>query len=596
MSTRRVAAGRNSSCQRQMVAPDRDLTLQREIFALATARKAKSPPRRPPCVEQPQPKMIGSEAALADVIEDRRTFIECTNTYEPVALGVSPQKSVPLRFAVECAEYKSTMHRPEEAIRPPVGSGYQYPSYVGRCRTLSAALNQSLQESDNEVPLALLFKSRQKDSDPTGVGSRRERIETLERAVRAHDEEKMQNLAAGTFPLLGPEGEPLPVPVPLELESSIEKQWLKRQRQSGMGRSARSRVGEKLVVDQILGQEARNRTVKEPITPTDKLRARDLPSVATALRSASPSGHAAVRGELTALALCDTEGLLREANEFLLRGAGEGQWDRLATQLTARAYTLDPPDVLRMVRALGAGASGFPKLARVRQNLLRAADHLLSGIATQLQDASPEFLADTLEAMSDVGVGSQVYLDNLMAQLLARHHRDCEALTPSIALRIGTGFGRISAVLQLRPRGVGGPHTSTNMKLMDVLQRRLQECLDGCSAEDLAQLDGYYLTRLCSEETRRVIVTRMAVLKIGYRETTKQYLPLMVRLEQLIRQELSQTFRLSLVREAREYLDQLKNHGLSQSAPWMVGDFSAVMASARVKLTALRALDAVHQA
>merc|ERR1712217_336392 len=113
----------------------------------------------------------------------------------------------------------------------------------------------------------------------------------------------------------------------------------------------------------------------------------------------------------------------------------------------------------------------------------------------------------------------------LMALFLARHHRDCQVLSPAIVLRLSAALGRVaSSTLRLRPRGIGGPSTSVNMKVMEVLQQRIITRIDEYNAEQLAHLDDYYITRLCDVIAQRAILTRMADLGIGLREITKHYL------------------------------------------------------------------------
>merc|ERR1712216_304366 len=155
-------------------------------------------------------------------------------------------------------------------------------------------------------------------------------------------------------------------------------------------------------------------------------------------------------------------------------------------------------------------------------------------------------------------------------------HADCEELTPAASLRLCTALGRLAAPggIRLFPRGAGGPDTGTNRRMMDVLERRLSGLAPQCCAPELAAIDEYYLTRLCCEETQRRLVVRMAELQIGLRENSKQYLPVMVRLEEAVRRELSDLFRFTLPRTVRNYLEQLKVLGLKETSPWVLGDFS----------------------
>ncbi|CAK0863399.1 unnamed protein product [Prorocentrum cordatum] len=89
-----------------------------------------------------------------------------------------------------------------EAPRPPEGSGYAYPTYVG-------PLLPTLSERLGHAPVG----GRPEAAAP--ASARRQRIEALERGMRAYEEERLLRLASGTAPLLGPGGQPLlPVPPP----------------------------------------------------------------------------------------------------------------------------------------------------------------------------------------------------------------------------------------------------------------------------------------------------------------------------------------------------------------------------------------------
>merc|ERR1719401_379640 len=174
-----------------------------------------------------------------------------------------------------------------------------------------------------------------------------------------------------------------------------------------------------------------------------------------------------------------------------------------------------------------------------------------------------------------------------MALILAQHHRDCQALGPSVAIRLASALGRVAAPggIRLRPRGVGRPSTSVNLKCMDALQERILRSLDSCRAEDLARLDEYYVTRLCSQDATRAIIVRMANAEIGFREATKQHQPLMVQLAASVLRELPEGFRWGLPRIARDYLEELRVLGLKDTAPWALDPVGA----ARARLQALRA-------
>merc|ERR1719482_1650601 len=96
-----------------------------------------------------------------------------------------------------------------------------------------------------------------------------------------------------------------------------------------------------------------------------------------------------------------------------------------------------------------------------------------------------------------------------------RHHRDCQVLTGDRALRIASAIGRAAMALRLRPRGLPGPQSATNVRFMDALERRIVERIDESSLESLGRLDQFYFLKLCSEDTRRIVITRMAEVNLG---------------------------------------------------------------------------------
>jgi len=197
----------------------------------------------------------------------------------------------------------------------------------------------------------------------------------------------------------------------------------------------------------------------------------------------------------------------------------------------------------------------------------------LQSLTGRLQDADIDFLASVLETMSDANVGTQAFLDMMMALILAQHRQDCQAISSSMACRLSSSLGRLAAIQRLRPRGVGGPSTSTNQRVMDLLQARICEHLDELTPHCLAQLDDYYITRICGDTERRRILTRIAELQVGLIEPIEGCRPQAIRLQESVQRELPDAFRWSLPRHVRDYLSQLKAIGLRESAPWTVGDW-----------------------
>lgn len=381
----------------------------------------------------------------------------------------------------------------------------------------------------------------------------------------------------------------LPVP-PVEAKGEGRLHLHKRLHLLSMHRSSKDGLRDVLIGSEILGMDASDR----PPSPSMivKLGAASrrglVPSSPMTSRNKGAVGGP---GSALVMSIRDTESLVREAEVLLQRGASEDQWSRMAAQLTARAYDVEAPEVLRMVRAIGIAAQGgSTRTASGKKELLRAADHIIQSLTPRLHSASLELLIQVLETMSSARVGSQAYLDMLMAILLGRHHRDCQALAPAIAVRIATALGRLAAPdgLRLRPKGVGGPSTAVNMKFMEALQKRVVDGLESCGAEDLARLDDYYLTRLCSDPAAHAILTRMGELEIGLHDVTKDHLPMMIKMQESVQRELPDTFRWSLARPVRDYLEQLRLLGLRASAPWAVGD---LFAPARSKLHELRFVD-----
>lgn len=493
----------------------------------------------------------------------------------------------------------------EEAPRPPQGAGYSYPSYEGGRRpTLAERFGGSTPAGLAGGAGHLAAATSSGEVGPA-AGTRQERIEALERGLLEHDEDRLRTIAAGTFPLLGPGGDPL-LPVPPVEPHDTRLGLPHRLRVLSHNRASKQAMRNILLASEIMNREARDR----PFADMDLVRhaaGREAsPRAAPALRPVAPAAPSSSSGahvgrpdgrpcrDFGELKMRETEALLQEAECLILEAPNEDRWSSLASQLCARAYEVDPPDVLRMVRVIGAAGARCGVKTRGRKELLRAADHLIQSLTARMQDATLDLIIEVLETMGDTGVGSQVYLDMIMALALACHHRDCQAVSAVVALRLATALGRLAtSSLRLRPRGIGGPGASTNAKVMEVLQQRIYGGLNDCSEEDLARLDSYYIARLSGEAERHAIVSRMAELDIGFRERTKQYLPLMVRLQESLHRELPDCFRWSLSRGARNWLERLKLQGLKESAPWSLGD-TDMFSSARAKLRTCRVDDEAH--
>lgn len=292
--------------------------------------------------------------------------------------------------------------------------------------------------------------------------------------------------------------------------------------------------------------------------------------------TATTSAPARTRGPRLASSMRDTEGLLREMEQLTSQGGNDDQCSRVAAQLCARAYDVDAAAVLKMVRGVGTLARQPSRRTETcKQELLRATDQLLQSLIARLSDARLDLLTEIVETMAEVVVGTQDFLDMLLALMLARHHKDCQELTSLSALRVAIALGRVStSSLRLRPKGIGGASTSTNSKVLDILQKRLLSGLNELAPEALARMDDYYVTRLCDDALRRAIVFRMAELQLGLKEETKQHLSTVLRLQETLRRELTDAFVFTLPRPAKLYFEQLRTLNLKDTAPWSLGDFS----------------------
>jgi hypothetical protein len=259
--------------------------------------------------------------------------------------------------------------------------------------------------------------------------------------------------------------------------------------------------------------------------------------------------------------------LIRRIENLDFVNGPEEEWKRLTTQLCARAYDAEPREVLKMVRAVGNAACrcdpGSKSGTCQRSEIFQVAEHMLQSLSSQLHQAVGSrgiaLLVDVVETIACTQVGSQEFLDMIIAFMLDRHHRDCKALSGYLALRFASALGRVSVKTRLRPRGVVGSTFQTNAKLLEVLEKRIAEDLDRCDASVLAQVDDYYLTRLCCDSSRRAILERMATLQLGLNSSTNNCLPLLLRLQASVQQELGETYVWKLTREARAYLARLRD-------------------------------------
>jgi len=387
--------------------------------------------------------------------------------------------------------------------------------------------------------------------------------------MHAHEADRLIGLGQGTHPLLDSAREII-LPMPPEEERESKFNLAQRLRSISHNPSAKQAMKKALIASVVMGREVEDR----PVAATETM-ARAKGELLThpprsVVRSSQQGREADVHLDHSALKTTSVQDLLLEAEGLVSQEViDEEAWMRIAVHFTGKAYEAEPRDVLRMVHVSGVVAARVPKASRCQLDLTRTADHLVQSLTGRLQDASLELLANVLEAMRDATCGSQVFLDMLVALIFACHHRDCRALSPSMSLRLASVLGHLaSGPRRLRPQGVGGPSTATSKRVMELLQRRIVEQLRDCRAEELARLDGYYLARLCSDTERRAILTEMAALDLGFNAATQQALPLLVQLQEVMQRELPDTFRWSLPRQTRNYLERLKVEGLKDSAPW----------------------------
>lgn len=412
--------------------------------------------------------------------------------------------------------------------------------------------------------------------------ARKGRIQELQQGLSDHDEKMVARVALGTAPLLGVRGEPvLPVP-PLEMRDS-RLPLQQRLRVLSSNKSAKEAVRNLLLGSQVLGDEAKDRPLEDYVRQTLEGGMAQGEHEAGSPRHFDPDRFSAQRWDRFdhgALQECSLEELFREADRLESSGKGdsgasEEQWIRLASQLCSRAYEANLKAVLRMVRVVSASVRGKRGLsARGKKELLRAADHILQSLTGRLQDCDIVSLCEVVETMASAACGTQVFLDMLMALLMGLHRRDRMVPSASEALRLANALGLAASPdcgLRVRPKGTGGPAAATNRRVMEVVQQRVAAHVTEFSAEELASIHEYYLTRLMDEQGQRAVLTRMGEMELGFREDTTQYLQVVLDLSESIHREIPEPFRWSLPRPVRQYLEKLKTLRLERNMPWTRG-------------------------
>lgn len=536
--------------------PDKDSNCQKELWALTATRRPPSP-RCKPQRRQPPP----FERFTVDALLDARS----------ASLRAFEEKQAQRRLegsvgkAVNSGERESappTEHSTwEQPIRPPEGSAYMYPS----CSWPKSTLSEHFQKSNRR------WLANLEEDETLGVqdeyASRQERIDALDKALWKHDEDKLRRLAKGTAPMpdLDNEGRPFPPPVP----PADWKDWkwrLKDARAEAAGENNRDygqaprSAREVLAREDILGTESKLKAHLSARATLGASDSGDAKEQAAAARRADVQGLKSLKGYKELLS--EAEGFSADPNS-----RAPEYWTLLASQLCSHAYEAAEPDVLRMVRTVGAAARSLFE-ERAKKELSELAEHLLGSLSSRLRDTSIDFLTEVAEAMTDARVGSQIYLDALMAHILARHHTDCQCLTMPRATRLASALSRLAQILRLRPKGTGGQSTATNLRVMEALQKRLAERAAQADAEQIACLDGYFLVRLCSPEARKSILIRFAELEVGFRSQSTQYLPLALEMQDFLQRELGDAYRFLLPATARSYFERLQDTAAGKRAPW----------------------------
>lgn len=330
---------------------------------------------------------------------------------------------------------------------PILGVGYKHPGRGPALPLLTERFCKARTDPLASMSCALVGGRPGEDH----VGDRRKRIEILEQGMIKHEEERMARLGRGTAPLrCGEAGILLEAPA---LELPAETKLSRKTRWSLVRNAEATRVGGKKpnlgAMEELVKREESLRTefLGESGEPL-----RFAGTTAAAIREASLLANTAAAASmepvfnLLRLGSGSPAVLLQEAERLSTQDGVTGKlWDVVATQLSAKAYEVEPSEVLSMVRVIArAKADSALKLSfGVREALSRSADQILLSLTSSLPFCEIELLIQVVETMAEARCGCQSFLDLLLA-LLSRHQlQDRSALSPNLATRLASALDEV---------------------------------------------------------------------------------------------------------------------------------------------------------
>mmetsp|Transcript_38213 Transcript_38213/g.89686 ORF Transcript_38213/g.89686 Transcript_38213/m.89686 type:complete len:513 (+) Transcript_38213:66-1604(+) len=284
---------------------------------------------------------------------------------------------------------------------------------------------------------------------PDAFPARRERIHELQQSILDHDEERLAKLALGTFPLLGARNQSV-LPVP-PLGESLRMSLPQRLRFATANKIAKGSKRYELLESQVRANEASDVPLRHAATDA-------LESVGS-FDAVMPQGPGRIfpKPPYVLKRPCNTvQDILGKANELLTSNAAEDRWLPLAWRMTSAAYFAEPADVLHITRLLAQLARkkhGFT--ATTKTDLYQMANSTLHSLTHRLRDLSIELITEICETMGDMRVGSQSFLDSLLAQLRVLHHQDPEVLSERHSLRLCQALSRMQGVPKRLGKGGG---------------------------------------------------------------------------------------------------------------------------------------------
>jgi len=428
------------------------------------------------------------------------------------------------------------------------------------------------------------------------VDQRQARIEELEKAMHSHDAERFARLSEGTQLLLDDEGQPwLPAP-PQDIASPIaHKGRIRVLRHIIPGLGARSLAASSITRDPRSSaggeqeEDAPSCPMAYPNCPhrqavVERLHAWELensqPIKQSLDKPAATDGertNAAVRGFLTEkreiakrdhthLMRLDVADLSQEAEKLAQQETNDDQWLRLANVVCSKAYEIPVAESLKIAAVLGKQAEEHGDQTRTGREHSRSVDQMLYSLTWRLKDADYETLVKVVEVMADTGTASQIYFDMVMVQVVACEHKDPQSLRPELVLRMATALGRLASKGLVELEGEAPAALSTNQRAIKRLHAKVRDSAAYCSAAIVANLSGYYVTRLCNDDTRVALVCRMAELEVGLTEETKHRLPHILKLQEGIELRCTSGFKWSVPYSVRKYWEALRQLRLEHTS------------------------------